>query len=206
MTARAAAPVRALLLDLGNVLIYHDNDRLSRELGAACGRSGDEIAALIGLSDTGHGINVTDGPPESVYQAIAPVIGFTGSFDEFAAIWNGIFTPNEEIVPLIQALHGRVPLYVLSNTNPLHMAYIRPRLPVLAHFDAILTSCELGLVKPHIAIYEAALARAGVQPEEAAFFDDLPGHVDGARRAGIHSFLFTTTEQFRRDLAALGLA
>lgn len=206
MIDRAAVPVRALLLDLGNVLIYHDNDRLFQELGAACGRSADEIAYLIGLSDTGHGINVTAGPPESVYETIAPVIGYRGRFPEFAAIWNGIFTANEEIVPLIEALHGRVKLYVLSNTNPLHAEYILPRLPVLKLFDALLTSHELGLVKPHIAIYQAALARAGVRPEEAAFFDDLPGHVAGARRAGIPSFLFTTTEQFARDLAALGLA
>ena len=46
---------------------------------------------------------------------------------------------------------------------------------------------------------------AGVAPHEAAFFDDLPEHVEGARRAGLHAFLFTDAAGFTRDLAALGL-
>jgi putative hydrolase of the HAD superfamily len=198
-------PPRALLLDLGNVLIFHDNARLFRELGAACGRSAAEAEAIIGQSDAGRGINVTDGPPRSVYDRIAPLIGFPGDFTAFSAIWNGIFTPNDAIAPLIEALHGRVALYVLSNTNPLHTDHILPLLPVLRFFDAVFTSHQLGLAKPDVAVYHAALARAGVGPHEAAFFDDAPGHVDGARRAGLRGFIYSSPEQFVADLAALGL-
>jgi putative hydrolase of the HAD superfamily len=156
-------------------------------------------------SEAGQRMNVTDGPPELVYEIVAPAIGFPGSLEEFAAIWNGIFRPNDSVFPVIEALSGRVPLFVLSNTNAMHMAYIRPRLPILERFEAVLTSHELGLVKPDAAIYRAALARAGAAPQEAAFFDDQLGHVEGARRAGLHGFVFSDVERFVEDLAGLGL-
>ena len=202
---RHALPVRALILDLGNVLIFHDNDRLDRELGAACGCPPGTIRAMIESAGAGRRINITDGPPQIVYEIVAPAIGFPGSFARFAAIWNSIFTPNDAIVPLIEAVSGRVPMFVLSNTNPLHMAYIRPRLPVLELFDAVLTSYELGTMKPEAAIYERALAVAGVAPDEAVFFDDLAGHVQGAERAGLRGFVFTDAAGFAADLTALGL-
>ena len=201
---KQTAPPKALILDLGNVLIFHDNDTLYRELAAASGTTTEAVMAAL-RSDAGQRMNVTDGPPELVYEIVAPAIGFPGGPEKFAAIWNGIFRPNQPIVPVIEALHGRIPLFVLSNTNAMHMAYIRPRLPILERFDAVLTSHELGLVKPDAAIFQAALVRAGVAPDEAAFFDDMPAYVDAARRAGLQGFVFSTVEQFVEDLTSLGL-
>lgn len=195
-------PVRALILDLGNVLIFHDNDRLFRELGAACNRTPAEVQHLIRESGAGERINTTDGPPISVYDAVAPAIDFPGGYAEFAAIWNGIFTPHVEMEPVIERLHGRTPLFVLSNTNPLHMEHIWATLPVLSRIDHVLTSYELGVTKPDQRIYERALAVVNVPAREAAFFDDLPQHVAGARAAGLRAFLFTDAVQFQRDLAS----
>lgn len=204
MTTGRRNLIRALILDLGNVLIFHDNKRLMRELAVACGCTPEAVLAAL-RPEVSRRINTTDGDPSLVFDAVAPAIGFPGDLDAFSAIWNGIFTPNDELVPVIESLCDHLSLLVLSNTNAMHMAYIRPRLMVLQCFDAVLTSCELGLMKPDVAIYEAALRVAGVAPFEAAFFDDLPEHVEGARRAGLHAFLFTDAAGFTRDLAALGL-
>ena len=200
-----ASAVRALILDLGNVLIFHDNDQLDRELAAACGCTPAQVRAVLQSKEMRERINLTDGSPAIVYEIVAPAIGFPGDLEAFATIWNGIFQPNESMVPVIEALQGDLPLVVLSNTNAMHMDYIRPRLPVLGRFDAVLASHELGLMKPDPAIYAYAAARAGVAPAEAAFFDDLPGHVAGAERAGLRGFLFTDTGRFVADLRRLGL-
>src|SRR5262245_13112639 len=114
--SNASSAVRALILDLGNVLIFHDNARLFRELASATGRTPEEVQYLIFAARERH-IDTIDGPPRIVYDTLAPGVGFSGSFDEFAAIWNGIFTPYEAMAPLIAALCGRVRLVVLSNTN-----------------------------------------------------------------------------------------
>lgn len=204
-SSQSDRPIRALILDLGNVLIFHDNNQLYRELAAACGCPPAQVRATLQSAEMRRRINLTDGPPRTVYDSVAPAIGFPGDLAAFESIWNGIFRLNEPVFPVIEALHGSVPLLVLSNTNPMHMAYIRPRLPVLRRFEAVLTSHELGLMKPDHAIYEAALAAAGVPAAEAAFFDDLPGHVEGAEQAGLRGFLFNDLEQFTTDLTTLGL-
>jgi putative hydrolase of the HAD superfamily len=195
---------RALILDLGNVLVFHDNDKLYHELAAASGTTPGRVIDALS-SEAGRRMNVTDGPPALVYEIVAPAIGFPGSVEEFAAIWNGIFQPNDAIIPVIEALHGRLPLLVLSNTNAMHMAHIRPLLPILERFDAVLTSHELGVVKPETAAYLTAVSRASAAPDETAFFDDVPGHVEGACRAGLRGLLFTDVDRFVADLADLGL-
>lgn len=64
-------------------------------------------------------------------------------------------------------------------------------------FDATVYSSELGLRKPHRAIYEDALRRVGAGPEEAVFVGDrLREDVRGPRALGIRAFL---THEFRQE-------
>lgn len=54
-----------------------------------------------------------------------------------------------------------------------------------AHFDVAVVSGQVGLRKPDPAIYELALERIGVRPEDCAFVDDLERNVEVARRLGM---------------------
>jgi HAD superfamily hydrolase (TIGR01509 family) len=63
-----------------------------------------------------------------------------------------------------------------------------PKLPVLARFDRIFTSCELGCRKPDPQIYLAAAAALDIAPERAVFIDDLAVNVEGARQVGFQAF------------------
>jgi FMN phosphatase YigB (HAD superfamily) len=49
-------------------------------------------------------------------------------------------------------------------------------------------------------------ARAGLPPETLLFFDDLPANVEGARRAGWQSEVFTGETALRTLLADRGFA
>jgi HAD superfamily hydrolase (TIGR01549 family) len=55
-----------------------------------------------------------------------------------------------------------------------------------AYVDALITSEEIGVTKPDVRIFEAALSRCGAQPHEAVMIGDA-WHTDilGARAAGI---------------------
>ncbi len=54
-------------------------------------------------------------------------------------------------------------------------------------FDTLLWSWEVGLRKPNAAIFELALARLGIAPDEAIYLDDFPAMAEGARQAGIEA-------------------
>lgn len=62
-------------------------------------------------------------------------------------------------------------------------------------FDTLLWSWEVGLRKPNTAIFELALERLGVEPDEAVYLDDFPAMADGARAAGIESIDVADHEQ-----------
>jgi putative hydrolase of the HAD superfamily len=70
----------------------------------------------------------------------------------------------------------------------------------MEHFDHVTFSCELRLFKPQAAIYEHSFRGLKVAPEETLFIDDRQENVDGARALGMHAELFTTWEEFARDV------
>ncbi|QRK12476.1 HAD family phosphatase [Archangium violaceum] len=198
------SPLRAVILDLGNVLVFHDNGLLFRKLGARAGLSPAEAESrLLATSWTPANRGLLG--PEGLRREICRSLGVDLPMDEFNALWNCHFTIHEAVLPRVEGLVGRVKLVLLSNTNVLHVAYLRPLLPVLERFDSLVLSCEVGHVKPEPAIYKEALARAGCAPEEAAFFDDVNEYVQAANALGIRGHLFTTAQSFDAQLKALGL-
>ncbi|HXH20561.1 MAG TPA: HAD family hydrolase [Dehalococcoidia bacterium] len=66
-----------------------------------------------------------------------------------------------------------------------------------AHCELTLSSCELGVRKPHPRIYEEALEALGVAGAEAVFVGDrLDADVEGPARLGMRTVL---THQYRRE-------
>lgn len=109
---------------------------------------------------------------------------------------------NEGVLALIRQLHGRYKLAVLSNAPPRLTKWLADW-DILHLFDVIVCSGEEGMVKPEHSIYELTLARLGVEPGEAIFVDDSPGHVEAARALGLHGIHFTTAPALADELSAL---
>jgi FMN phosphatase YigB (HAD superfamily) len=72
-------------------------------------------------------------------------------------------------------------------------------------FDTLVISGQVGMMKPHRAIFDLFCERAGVTPEQCFFTDDGMHNVDGAIAAGLQAAQFTSPEQLERDLIERGL-
>lgn len=70
-------------------------------------------------------------------------------------------------------------------------------------FDDVVLSCEVGIVKPEVAIFELAANRLGVKPGECVMVDDIQLNIDAANDAGMKGILFITPEQSKRELALI---
>lgn len=79
---------------------------------------------------------------------------------------------------------------MLSNCGPEVIERVKAQRPVERYFDALVVSWELGVVKPSPAIYRAALERLGVQPGDALFVDDRAVNVAGAEAVGMRGLVF----------------
>lgn len=71
-------------------------------------------------------------------------------------------------------------------------------------FGLVLDSSALGVRKPDPTIYTALCDRLGLPPEQVAFVDDLDRNTEAAAALGLQAVLFTSREQCRADLVALG--
>jgi len=104
----------------------------------------------------------------------------------------------EELVRQFKAMGYGV--YLLSNASFRQKEYW-PRIPESEVFDGRVVSAEVGVVKPHAAIYEKLLKTYDLQPETCVFIDDMPINVVGAINAGMHGIMFDgDVERLRRIL------
>jgi putative hydrolase of the HAD superfamily len=199
-----SSAARAVILDLGNVLAFHDNERLFREMARAFNTTAEAMRARL---DGGLWDRVNRGllPGDALRRELVARLGHEVGPDEWFAVWNCHFAINDEMVRHVEKLVGRVRLVLLSNTHDQHVAYLRPRLPVLERFDGLVLSCEVGLMKPEPAIYEKALALAGVAPDHAIFFDDVERYAQAASQVGLAGRVFHAASEFPAQLAEFGL-
>ncbi|MDO4913259.1 MAG: HAD family phosphatase [Bifidobacteriaceae bacterium] len=111
------------------------------------------------------------------------------------------------IVELLEDLQrNNITIWGLTNWSheTFHVAF--EKYPILAQYlkDTIVSGVEK-MHKPNADIYELALSRFQIRPEETVFFDDTAKNVVGAQQVGIHAFKFTTAQQARKDLQQLGI-
>ncbi|MPY88515.1 MAG: HAD-IA family hydrolase [Luteitalea sp.] len=97
-----------------------------------------------------------------------------------------------EIARDFRARGGRVGM--LSNGVPEIMSRIRADRPLDDWFDTVVVSYELGVSKPHPAIYQAGLQRLDVTAPRALFVDDRRENIDAAAQLGLRTLHFTGDE------------
>ena len=198
------AGIQAILFDLGNVLIFHDNQLLFRSIGERAGISSETVEAAIGGA-LWNDVHRGQLGPDEIRSAVCGALGLDLDSNQFGELWNCHFRVNEPMVRHVEGLVGKVKLGALSNTNALHARYFQAQLPILKTFDQLLLSHELGMMKPEPAIFIEALRRLGSAAEATAFFDDIPEYVEAARSLGLRAELFRSAADFPAQLLRLGL-
>ncbi|HEV2473149.1 MAG TPA: HAD-IA family hydrolase, partial [Chthonomonadales bacterium] len=90
---------------------------------------------------------------------------------------------------------------LLSNTDPLHWNWILERYRgLLAPFDTLLASHDLGLLKPSAEIYRRVEEFTGLPAQSHLLIDDLERNVEGARQCGWDAALFTGAADLAKAL------
>lgn len=126
------------------------------------------------------------------------------SIADLEQIWQIPFELNPEIWQIAQKLKQQVSLFLLSNTNELHIRAIRQKYDILDNLDGLILSYKVGALKPEPEIYKYALRKAGVAAGQALFVDDLPENVAGAERVGIRAHRFTGATGLQEFLRTYG--
>ncbi|MFA5532460.1 MAG: HAD family phosphatase [Candidatus Shapirobacteria bacterium] len=199
--------IKKIIFDFGNVICYFTNDILIRRISCLNGKTEKEVFETIyKKSDITKRLESGTINSEEFYKELSVLCGLNVSYEELKEIFSkDKFTPIEGMNDLIKSLKKRYKIGLLSNTGPWDYDYIFKIAPIVKTFDTITTSFEAGAMKPSPIIFEDALKKSQLKPEECLYTDDIADYVEAAKRMGMNAIQFTTTEKFRNDLVDLGV-
>jgi putative hydrolase of the HAD superfamily len=206
MAASPPLNIKTVAFDLGNVLVKADHRRFCRGLGRLAGQSPEEIYAALFETDLEPAFDTGRISSREFYRQVRAKVGVALPYADFELLWNDIFAPMADMEGVVARLQGRYPLFLLSNTNPLHFEYLQEHFPqLLRPFQAFILSYRVGSRKPEAGIYQALIQQAGHPAERILYLDDLPPLVEAARGQGLTAWLFTTPGDLQQRLDRHGL-
>jgi FMN phosphatase YigB (HAD superfamily) len=197
---------KAIIFDLGKVLVHFDFKRGYRALESLCPYPAADIPKRLASTGLVEQFETGLVEPRDFVRQLCEILELQVDYERFCDIWCCIFT--ETLVPesMLEGLAARYRLLLLSNTNAIHFAKVRDRYPLLRHFHDLVLSYEVNAMKPQPRIYEAVLRKAGCRPEECFYTDDIAEYVEGARRMGIDAVQFESAEQISSEMKTRGIS
>jgi len=198
-------PVDAFLFDFGGVLVEIDFDRA---LAHWAGRAGIDAATLrgrFGFDDfyVRHETGQIDA--RAYFASLRDSLGIDLTDADFEAGWGSIFLAEiPGIRPLLQAAARERPLYLFSNTNlSHHRVWTSQYDDLLAPFERIFVSYDLGKRKPAPEAFHAVAQAIDVPPERILFFDDTLDNVIGALAVGMQAVHVKSLADTERAIARI---
>jgi FMN phosphatase YigB (HAD superfamily) len=198
--------IRAIVFDIGKVIVHFDVGRAAEVLGRPAGLSTQQVFERVQSDPKLRDFQEGRLSPQDWHAYLAAQLHFSFSFEEFRTIWCSALDPTPILEEeLFRELSARFRLALLSNTDPLHVAHLESRYAFLWHFPARIYSCGVGMSKPRPEIYAHAAQQAGAAPRETLYVDDIPEYVEAGRRAGLEALHFTGRGPLLDELRHRGL-
>jgi glucose-1-phosphatase len=202
----AGRKVRAVIFDIGRVLIRIDVARALKGMAAGRSLTPEELWTAIEKDPRWRDWQEGRISARDWHLHIKQRFGGSATFEQFCDTWNLVLDP-EPIhgKELFEKLSKKCRLGLLSNTDPIHVAYMESNYDFFSYFTGRVYSCVVGASKPNPIIYREALRACRARAEEAVYVDDIEDNVSAAKQLGMVGVHFRSGEQLRSDLRELGL-
>lgn len=196
--------IRAVIFDLGGVLLRTENPQPRQDLAKRYGLTRNDLEKLVFGSEDSVQAEVGAVAPRAVWNHVQKTLRIADddlpTFQD--AFWAGDRL-DEDLLVFVNSLRGRYRTVLLSNAWSDMRKNIARRFGKLDAFEMQIFSAEVGLRKPVPEIFQMVLDLLGADPEEAVFVDDFSENVQAARKLGLHTIHFKNAQQTRLDLENL---
>lgn len=200
-----SSKIKAILFDLGNVLVNFDADRAIAKFSSDCAIDATVAKKYFFSSEDEQSYARGHVETEEFFAKAQKALNIEIDFERFKKYWCEIFWENEGMDALVAALKKNYKLYLISNTNYLHFEYIKKNFSVLDHFDGLFPSHEVGELKPSKEIFKKVLDEVDLAAEETIFIDDIQAFSEAASELGIYGLHFRGKEQLLDDFKKIGI-
>jgi epoxide hydrolase-like predicted phosphatase len=187
--------IKNIIFDLGGVIINLDYAKSTDAL-RAYSKINDQVAfSQKSQSELFDQYEMGQISSDAFREMLREEYNIEATNDQIDEAWNAMLLdiPAERI-ELLRELGKKYKLFLLSNTNAIHMlafneiiaqSFQMPSLDSL--FDQVYYSHLVGKRKPDAAVFEQILEENGLKREETLFIDDSIQHIESANRLGIQT-------------------
>jgi glucose-1-phosphatase len=193
----------AVIFDLGGVIInlnYNLTIQAFEELGM---RDFSEVYTQLAQSTLFDDYETGRISSQHFINKLLDHVPSGTSPNRIVAAWNAmILDVPVEKPQLLKSLNAEMPIFLLSNTNEIHMQKVKKEWGISSnevlenHFSKVYLSYEVGMRKPDLTIFQKVCAEQGLVPKNTLFIDDSPQHIDGAQLAGLQTLHLKHPEKF----------
>ena len=187
--------IKNIIFDFGAVVINIDIPNAYRSFAKLSGISSLEVQDLFEKQGAYAAFESGKMTNDAFHALLRKELQVTCSDEELDLAWNSMLldVPLERVEKL-KELKTRYNIYLLSNTNAIHVTKMKALFKHHFGIDDFTTlfhkpylSYEIGLIKPDTAIYEFLLKDAGIKREETIFLDDNAENITSAWSIGLPS-------------------
>ena len=190
--------IKSVIFDLGGVIYdvdYHKTINAFKAIGID---RFEEVYAKAGQSDLFNDLEEGKISRAVFVERIKTLSGQDMISSQIFIAWNSMllgFMP--DALTCLKRLSGSYRLFLLSNTNEIHIQEIESSVGAevfsdfCALFEKVYLSHELGLRKPHPEVFTHIIEEQGLVASETLFIDDSIQHVEGAIKAGLRAYHLT---------------
>jgi putative hydrolase of the HAD superfamily len=189
--------IKAVIFDFGNVIINIDIPRTFQAFASLTGKRQAVIEKLVIENQLFRRYESGQFTDIEFREIVRQTVGFPLSDNEVDKAWNSLLLDiPQERIDLLKEIRKKYPIYLLSNTNGIHIeasnAYLKKTFG-LKHldelFDQLFLSYEIGMWKPDTEIYQHVLDTIKLKPQEVLFLDDNHHNIQSANALGIQTIL-----------------
>ena len=184
--------VKNIIFDLGGVIYAIDYQKTIDAFVDLGIDDFENLYAKAGQSDLFDDLETGKISRTDFVERIQGLLSVKVSQEQVVSAWNAMllkFMP--DALSCVKGLKDDYRIFLLSNTNEMHIAEIKARVGKEAFeefstlFEKLYLSHELGLRKPHAEVFEYILQEKSLKPEETLFIDDSIQHIEGAQSLGL---------------------
>jgi epoxide hydrolase-like predicted phosphatase len=143
--------------------------------------------------------------PEELITSISQEIGNETSSAEIEKAWCAMLLDTPLIrLEMLKKLREKYQIFILSNTNSIHVNYYTSILRNLYNIDfpslfhKVYYSFEVGMRKPDLEIFEYVLTDSKLDPETTMFIDDTEINIESADKTGMQALYLTSDYSFEK--------
>ena len=186
----------AIIFDLGGVILNIDYQKTIDAFTNLGIGNFEELYTQAQQNDLFDSLEVGEISNEHFYDEIKKIAGISLSTQQIQTAWNAMLLdlPVERVV-LLREISKTKPIFLLSNTNAIHLEAFQNMIEVSFGkrdlleqlFIETFYSHQIGARKPNPEAFNCIIEKHKLVPENTLFIDDSAQHISGAKKMGLQT-------------------